>query len=79
MAKGANKTEKSQPQKQAKTQGSITSWRPKKEHVSGKRVIKTADRASKMTAGFGNMNVISALDQSGSVETWEDTDDSEYQ
>ena len=57
MAKGANETEKLQPQKQAKTQGSITSWRPKKEHVSGKRVIKTADATSKMTTGFGNTKV----------------------
>ena len=79
MAKGANETEKSQPQQQAKTQGSIISWRPKKEHVSGKRVIKTADRTSKMTAGFGKTNAISDRDQSCSVETWEDTDDTECQ
>ena len=41
-------------------------------------VIKTAGRTSKLTTGFGNMNVISDLNKSGSLETWEDIGGSEY-
>lgn len=56
------------------------SWKPKKRTcLREETVIKTADRTSKLTTGFGNMNVISDLDKSGSVETWEDIGGSEYQ
>lgn len=55
------------------------SWKPKKRTcLREETVIKTADRTSKLTTGFGNMNVISDLDKSGSVETWEDIGGSEY-